>query len=210
MNTKKMALAIITLIAITALSILPFAFAADWETVTTITGSEDQTSSTFSITAQEWRLQWSYTPDPDFPSLTFFGVLVYPEGEGATFVDSFYVNGSTQTSGTEYIHEGMNSYHLEILDANIPSYNIIVQQYGETSSSNSNGNTTIIIFVAIAITVLIVIVAALLLWKRKSQKPAQQPPPPPLIPMTAFTEASGDRSFKNKQQYLKHVINLTV
>jgi hypothetical protein len=172
MTNNKITLAITILSLITAVSITPFGFAVEWETVTTITGSVDQTSNTFSITAQEWRLQWSYTPDPRFPSLTFFGVLVYPEGEGTAFIDSFYVNGSTQTSGIEYIHEGMNSYHLEILDANIPTYTIIVQQYGEVSSSISGGNTTIMILVAIMVMVSVIIVVALLLWKRKSQRPA--------------------------------------
>lgn len=186
MNTKKMALAIIILMAIAAMSILPFALAVDWETVTTITGSADKTSNTFSISVQEWRLQWSYTPDPDFPSLTFFGVLVYPEGEGATYVDSFYVNGSTQTSGTEYIHEGMNSYHLEILDANIPSYTITVQQYGATVSSTSNENVTTAILVAIVVIILAVIVIALLLWRRKNQKPTQPPSAPLPAPITAL------------------------
>lgn len=171
MNMIKTFSAIIILTVVTAVIILPFAFATDWETVTTITGSADQTSDTFSITAQEWRLQWTYTPDPRFPDLTFFGVLVYPQGEGATFVDSFYVNGSTQTSGTEYILTGVNSYHLEILDANIPSYTIIVQQYGELSSNTPNGNTIIMILVAIIIIVLVVIVVALLLSKRKRQRP---------------------------------------
>lgn len=189
MNTKKMALAIIILMAITAMSILPFALAVDWETVTTITGSADKTSNTFSISVQEWRLQWSYTPDPDFPSLTFFGVLVYPEGEGATYVDSFYVNGSTQTSGTEYIHEGMNSYHLEILDANIPSYTITVQQYADTVSSTSNGNATTAILVAIVVIILAVIAIALLFWRRKNNRPIQPPSAPPPAPITALQKS---------------------
>ena len=132
MKAKKIVLATIIFIAIANMSILPFACSADWATVTTITGSADQTSKTFSITSQEWRLQWSYTPDPRFPDLTFFGVLVYPEGKDAGYIDSFYVNGSTQTSGVEDINSTLGNYHLEILDANIPSYTIVVQQYGDT------------------------------------------------------------------------------
>jgi hypothetical protein len=175
MKYKKAVLVIIIFAVVTPLSILPFIRAANWEMVTTVTGSADQTSKSFSISAQEWRLQWSYTPDPKFPSLTFFGVLVYPQKEGATYVDSFYVNGSTQTSGTEYIHEGAKDYHLEILDANIPSYTIVVQQYVETSSSTPNGNsgtqnTTFPILAAVAIAVMIVVAVTLLLQRRKSDR----------------------------------------
>jgi hypothetical protein len=182
MNTKKIALAIIILTSITTMSVLPFASAANWETVTTITGSADQTTNTFKITAQEWRLQWSYTPDPQFPNLTFFGVLIYQQGE-STYIDSFYVNGSTQTSGTELIHEGMNNYLLEILDANIPSYTITVQQYGDTISSFPNGNSntvnaTNILLVIIVFVILAVIVVVLLLQRRKNHTPTQLPTPP--------------------------------
>jgi hypothetical protein len=174
MKNKKAALLIIIFAIVTPLSILPFIRAANWETVTTVTGSADQTSNSFSISAQEWRLQWSYTPDPRFPSLTFFGVLVYPQKEGATYVDSFYVNGSTQINGTEYIREGAKDYHLEILDANIPSYTIVVQQYVENSSSTPNGNSgtanTMYAILTAIIVVIITVVAVALLLRRKPEK----------------------------------------
>lgn len=187
MNTKKIALAIIILTLITTLSILPFASAANWETVTTITGSVDQTTNTFKITAQEWRLQWSYTPDSQFPALTFFGVIIYQQGE-STYIDSFYVNGSTQTNGNEYIHEGMNNYHLEILDANIPSYTIIVQQDRDTISGTSNGDAepvmaTNITLVAIIIVILAVIAVAILLQRRKNQTSTQPTTSLPITPL---------------------------
>lgn len=195
MNIKKKALEIIIFTVVICMNILPFACAASWETVTTITGSTDQTSNSFSISAQEWRLQWSYTPDPRFPSLSFFGVLVYPQGESSTYIDSFYVNGSAQTSGTEFIHEGLNNYHLEILDANIPSYTIAVQEYAETSSSTSNGNSgtgnaTYATLVAIVIVILAVVVVALLLKRRKDQRPTQPPPSPSPAPVTVHIQKS--------------------
>jgi hypothetical protein len=169
MQAKRMVLATI-IIAIMSLSILPFAYAADWATVTTITGSADQTSKTFNITVQEWRLKWSYTPDSRFPSLSFFGVLVYPEGEGASYIDSFYVNGSTQTQGVENINGTAGNYHLEILDANIPSYTIVVQQYGGIISSLSEDSgfgslTNLILLVLVA--GIVAIVAVVVLFKRR-------------------------------------------
>lgn len=156
-----------------SLSILPFAYAADWATVTTITGSADQTSKTFNITVQEWRLKWSYTPDSRFPSLGFFGVLVYPEGESASYIDSFYVNGSAQTEGVENINGTAGNYHLEILDANIPSYTIVVQQYGGTITNASDGNFAFGNLANIALLALVVIVAVavgVVLFRRKRKQ----------------------------------------
>jgi len=171
-------LAIIALIATISITILPFACTTDWTTVTKVTGSADQTSKTFNITSQEWRLEWSYTPDTRFPSLALFGVLVYPEGEGAGYIDSFLVNGSTQTNGIENINGSMGNYHLEILDANIPSYTIIVQQYGGTISRTSDGNSifgnlTNVILAVLIVAILAVAAVVILLKRRKNRKPPE-------------------------------------
>lgn len=178
MKAIKLVLAIIVLIAAISMSIFPFACTADWATVRTVTGSADQTSKIFSITAQEWRLEWSFTPDPRFPYLAFFGVLVYPEGEDASYVDSFYVNGSTPTNGIENITGGMGNYHLEILAANIPSYSINVQQFGGTISNGSDGNfdfgnlTNILLVVLVA--VIVVVALAVLLKKRRNRRSSER------------------------------------
>ena len=186
MKAKNIVLAAIFCVAFMNMSIISVAYAADWLTVTTITGSADQTSKSFNITAQEWRLQWSYTPDPQFPSLTFFGVLVYPEVEGESYIDSFYINGSTQTSGIEVINEGTGNYHLEILDANIPSYTIVVQQYGGTVSNPPDGNSifdnlTNVVLAVLVIAILAVVVAVVFLKRKKSRRSTQMP----LLPLPA-------------------------
>ena len=188
MKAKKTVLATIIIVTFMSMSIMSIVCAIEWLTVTTITGSADQTSKSFNITAQEWRLQWSYTPDPQFPSLTFFGVLVYPEVEDASFIDSFYVNGSTKTSGIEVINAGIGNYHLEILDANIPGYTIVVQQYGGTVSNPPKGDSifdyfTNVVFVVLVIAVFAVAVAVILLKRRKSPRSTQMPlsPPPAAI-----------------------------
>jgi hypothetical protein len=192
MKAKKIVLAATIFVAFMNMSIISVAYGADWLTVTTITGSTDQTSKSFNITAQEWRLQWIYTPDPQFPSLTFFGVLVYPEVEGASYIDSFYVNGSTKTSGIEVINGSIGKYHLEILDANIPSYTIVVQQHGGTISNppadvNSIfNNLTNVVLVVLVIAILAVVVVVLL-KKRKSPRSTQIPLPPPPAAMILYT-----------------------
>jgi hypothetical protein len=189
MKAKKIVLALIVFMATINMSILPFAYTADWMTVTTITGSADQTTKNFNITAQEWRLLWSYTPDSRFPSLGFFGVLVYPEGEDASYIDSFYVNGSTQTNGVENINGSVGNYHLEILDANIPSYTIIVQQYGGTISTASDdnfdfGNLNNVILVVLVVAIFAVAVVVLLFNRRRNRRSPElsiSPPPSSMI-----------------------------
>jgi hypothetical protein len=192
MKAKKIVLAATIFVAFMNMSVISVVCAADWLTVTTITGSADQTSKSFNITAQEWRLQWSYTPDPQFPSLTFFGVLVYPEVEGASSIDSFYVNGSTQTSGIEVINGSIGNYHLEILDANIPGYTIVVQQYGGTVSNPPDGNSifgnlTNVALVVLVTAIVAVVVAVILLKRRKSPRSTQMPLPPPPPAMIFYT-----------------------
>jgi hypothetical protein len=190
MKAIKLVLAIIVLIAAVSMGIFPFACTADWATVRTVTGSADQTSKIFSITAQEWRLEWSFTPDPRFPSLAFFGVLVYPEGEDASYIDSFYVNGSTPTNGIENISGGIGNYHLEILAANVPSYSINVQQFGGTISNGSDGNfdfgnlTNILLVVLVAV-IFVVAALAVLLNKRRNRRSSERSTP--LAPIMLYS-----------------------
>jgi hypothetical protein len=152
------------------------ASAADWKTLTTITGSADQTSSTFKIIAQEWRLHWSYQPDSRFPELCFFGIAIFEEGN-PLMVDSFFSNGSLQLSGDQYLHIGNSSFYLEILDANIPSYTIVIQQDQETTTIpivEGAGTADTNLIITITAVVIIVVAAAigtvLLLKKNKKQK----------------------------------------
>jgi hypothetical protein len=145
--------------------------AANWKTVTTITGSEDQNSPNFKVTAQEWRLHWSYTPSPNYPSTCFFGVAVFEEGE-PIMVDSFYNNGSTQLTGEELIHRGNATFYLVILSANIPSYTIIVEQDQNTSLApltESPNQTNYTMIVAAIIIIVAITIATVFYQKRKRE-----------------------------------------
>lgn len=149
------------------------ASAANWKTVTTITGAADQTTQPFKVTAQEWRLNWSYEPDERFPDLCFFGVAIFKQGQPA-MIDSFYDNGSSQISGEHYIHTGNASFYLEILDANIPSYTIVIEQDQDTSSvpiDDAEGiNSSLIVQVTIVASAVAIALVALLIFQRKRRK----------------------------------------
>ncbi len=119
--------AYIALMAFLILALTGVCYAANWQTVTTITGSSDQTTDYFNVPTNEWSVTWSYTPDPQYPQYAGFYFYIYPKGETAVYVDSVSATGDRQTSGTSYVHEGSKDYYLKILDANIPNYTIQIE-----------------------------------------------------------------------------------
>jgi hypothetical protein len=119
--------AYIALIAFLILALTGVCYAANWQTVTTITGSSDQTTDYFNVPTNEWRLTWSYTPDPQYPQYAVFSFFVYPKGEDAIYVDNVSVDGDRETSGTMYVHEGSKDFYIKTITANLPNYTIQVQ-----------------------------------------------------------------------------------
>lgn len=131
MKRHYVAILVMAVTMLTCLMVVPFVHATNWQTVTTVTGSTDKNSNNFTIQATEWRLVWSYTPDPQYPQYSVLYIFTYPQGENISFVDYFQAN---QTSGTEYIHQGQGNFYLDILAANTPGYTITVQQDTDTIS----------------------------------------------------------------------------
>jgi len=88
-----------------------------------ITGSGDKTSSPFTVTTQEWIIDWSYkTSQPDYAMFSFF---VYPRGETALYIES--VLFPKVTNGSTYSYAGRGEYYIKILAANIDSWEIIIK-----------------------------------------------------------------------------------
>ncbi len=107
MQKKTVPLILVTAVAVfLVLSFTLPAEAANWQQVTTISGSDSQTTSEFMVSGSEWRIRWSYTPDAQFPSLTAFSFFVYPHGETAAYVGHVVEYGSSETSGTLDFHDG--------------------------------------------------------------------------------------------------------
>jgi hypothetical protein len=103
----------------------------------------------------------------------------------------------------------MNNFHLEILDANIPSYTIIVQQDRDTISGTSNGDAdpgmqTNITLVAIIIVIIAVIAIAILLQRRKNQTSTQPTPP---LPITHCSRPSKIQILHNTPKILHTISN---
>lgn len=158
---NKMQKTYIAIIAFLILALTGVCYAANWQTVTTITGSSTKTTDYFNVPTNEWRLTWSYTPDPQYPEYTRFYVFTYPKGEDAIYVDSVSAEGSSQTSGTSYIRADSKDYYLYIITANTPNYTIKI----EYDSSTIPEYSTITLIVAIFL-----ITGTLVAVKKKTAK----------------------------------------
>ena len=89
-----------------------------------ITGSGDKTSSPFTVTTEEWVIDWSYVPDPEYPEMAMFGFFVYPRGETALYVES--VLFAEETSGSTYSYADAGEYYIKVTAGNIKSWEIVI------------------------------------------------------------------------------------
>jgi len=89
-----------------------------------ITGSGDKTSPPFTVTTDEWVIDWSYAPDPEYPDMAVFGFFIYPRGETAVYVESvLFPKG---TSGSTYSYAGAGEYYIKVTAANVKSWEVVI------------------------------------------------------------------------------------
>jgi hypothetical protein len=126
-KSRKLLPIIIIIFSAAIVTIASSVTGQNYQQVTTITGSNTQTTDYFKIPSGEWRVKWSYTPSTDYPSFAVFSVFVYPKGETTMFVESIIQSGANNTSGVTYIHQGNREYYMKINAANINGYTIIIE-----------------------------------------------------------------------------------
>jgi hypothetical protein len=134
---KALAGAMLALLAIVlALQASPLLVQAQsYQTIKTITGSSDQTTDYFNVPTGEWRISWSYTPDPSYPSLAVFSIFAYPQGESNIYSASVMEIGDKNTTGLTYVHEQQGGdYYLKIVAANVATYTIIIEALSTSPS----------------------------------------------------------------------------
>lgn len=102
----------------------------NWVEVKRFTGSGSQSYTTefFTCTHVEWRIRWSYTPDPSYPQYSSFSFVTYPEGEDALYTDFIMKTGSSDTSGASYIHNKKGTFYSKVGIANTAGYTVIIEQ----------------------------------------------------------------------------------
>lgn len=158
--------------------------AANWQPVTTITGSGTQTTNEFMVNGSEWRIRWSYTPDAEFPDLTAFSFFVYPHSETSAYVGHVIQYKAEITSGTLDLNDGTGLHYITVLATNTRSYTLIVEYNTESVASDSL--LFLIVSLALGIPIVLIVIISFLVRKRvkkrkllASQQFPSPPPPPP-------------------------------
>ena len=91
----------------------------------TLTGSSDKTTAPFEVTTDEWIIDWSYIPDSEYLEYAVFGFFIYPRGETAMYIEA--VSASDDTSGSTYSYAGAGEYYVEVICANLQSWEITIR-----------------------------------------------------------------------------------
>jgi hypothetical protein len=112
--------------AIILLAPLALASPANWLEVIRFTGPTTQDTDYFTCTHAEWRLNWSYNPDPSYPQ--YAGFAFATKNNLSQTVNSVYQSGNQTTSGLTYVHDEIGQFYLSISTANLLDYTIIVEQ----------------------------------------------------------------------------------
>ncbi len=88
------------------------------------TGSGDEKTAPFYIPAEEWVIDWSYVPDPEYPEYADFSFYIYPRGETIFYVEVFlYAN----QSGSSYSYAGSGEYYIEVSAYKLEYWNITIK-----------------------------------------------------------------------------------
>jgi len=119
-------LLILPIISVLSFSSVVSATPENWSEVVRFTGSG--TTAYFTCSHVEWRIRWSYVPDPSYPQYAVFSVLTYPQGEDTLFIDYIMKTGDSETSGISYIHNQQGTFYCKISEANTQSFVVIIEQ----------------------------------------------------------------------------------
>jgi len=97
-----------------------------WTEVTRFTGSTDQNTAYFVCNHNEWRVNWTYTPNPEYPTAAGFACTI--KDNVSLTIDSIYQSGNETTFGLTYLHNKAGTFYLTIGVANLVDYTIIIEQ----------------------------------------------------------------------------------
>jgi hypothetical protein len=149
---------------------LVLAETANWSEVATFTGPgsrQTQNTTHFAIGHGEWRIRWTYTPDPNYSAEAGFFVYVYPQGATKSYVGAIYSIGGSPTNGTAYVHNLTGSFYMSVLAGTpgILSYTLVVEQ--DLNSVPEFPPSTILPF---ALTIALLVTIALAYHKQRSKR----------------------------------------
>jgi hypothetical protein len=87
------------------------------------TGHGETTTPPFTVTTDEWIVEWSYTTSE--PEYALFGFYIYPRGETVMFIMS--VTFPDETSGMKYSYYGPGDYYLDVIASSLDSWSITIK-----------------------------------------------------------------------------------
>jgi hypothetical protein len=116
-----------TIILATTINI---AAASTYQTVTTITGTADKTTETFTVPSSDWRISWSYTATS---SSNYSGISVVIFDGNGNALKTF--NGGSEYSGVyDVTNCTAGNYYLDIHCLYVSSYTLTVEYQPSTAS----------------------------------------------------------------------------
>jgi len=101
-----------------------------WSEVKRFTGSgtEEYTTAYFSCDRIDWRIRWSYDPDPSNPAYALFNLITYPTVGSGRWVDYVRTIGGSDTRGTSFINNESGTFYCRIAVEETRNYTIIIEQ----------------------------------------------------------------------------------
>lgn len=90
----------------------------------TVSGVASKVSPPFTVTTNEWIIDWSYSTDD--PEYAVFGFFIYPRGETVMYVESL-ITTNQQTSGTTYSYAGPGDYYVDAQAANVNGWQVTIR-----------------------------------------------------------------------------------
>jgi hypothetical protein len=101
-----------------------------WSEVKRFTGSgtEEYTTAYFSCDRIDWRIRWSYVPDPSNPGYALFNLITYPTVGSGRWVDYVRKIGGSDTHGTSFINNESGTFYCRIAVEETQNYTIIIEQ----------------------------------------------------------------------------------
>jgi hypothetical protein len=104
----------------------PSADEAEWTTVKSFIGKENETTPGFSIAGNKWRIIWK--ADAQNPQYAVFDILVYRQERSAMLIRRISYTKDTP-SDTAIIDEGGHDYYLKIICSNLNRWNIDIEDH---------------------------------------------------------------------------------
>lgn len=92
------------------------------------TGTAAKNTASFEAVNPSLLIEWSYTPDPQYPELALFGFDIYKVGSSSSVGPSVFTTGASGTSDDTVFYASQGQYYFDVSATNCSSWTITVTQ----------------------------------------------------------------------------------